>query len=56
MVYRLATRWGVPALVIQFVMASSVFYEFIEWLIAMGMSPEAAESYNGQQGEHAGRS
>lgn len=44
-------RGRVSLLVIQFVMASSVFYEFIEWWIAMGMSPEAAESYNGQQGD-----
>ncbi len=44
-------RGRVSLLVIQFVMASSVFYEFIEWWIAIGMSPEAAESYNGQQGD-----
>ncbi|MCH7386720.1 DUF2238 domain-containing protein [Acinetobacter modestus] len=38
-------------LVIQFVMASSLFYELIEWWIAMGLSPEDAENYNGQQGD-----
>ena len=38
-------------LVIQFVMASSVFYELIEWMIAIGLSPEQAENYNGQQGD-----
>lgn len=38
-------------LVIQFVMASSVFYEWIEWWIAIGLSPEEAENYNGQQGD-----
>ncbi|MHA3890701.1 DUF2238 domain-containing protein [Acinetobacter sp. GXMZU3951] len=38
-------------LVIQFVMASSLIYEWIEWLIAMGLSPEDAENYNGQQGD-----
>lgn len=38
-------------LVIQFVMASSMFYELIEWWIAMGLSPEDAENYNGQQGD-----
>lgn len=37
-------------LVIQFVMASSLIYEWIEWFIAMGLSPEDAENYNGQQG------
>lgn len=38
-------------LVVQFVMASSVFYEWIEWWIALGLSPESAENYNGQQGD-----
>ncbi|MFV5491968.1 DUF2238 domain-containing protein [Acinetobacter sp. ASP199] len=38
-------------LVIQFVMATSLIYEWIEWLIAIGLSPEQAESYNGQQGD-----
>ena len=32
-------------------MASSMFYELIEWWIAMGLSPEDAENYNGQQGD-----
>lgn len=38
-------------LVIQFVMASSLIYEWIEWWIALGLSPEEAENYNGQQGD-----
>ena len=38
-------------LVIQFIMASSLFYEWIEWWIAIGLSPEEAENYNGQQGD-----
>ncbi|MCH7315342.1 DUF2238 domain-containing protein [Acinetobacter sp. ANC 3882] len=38
-------------LVVQFVMASSMFYELIEWWIAIGLSPEDAENYNGQQGD-----
>ena len=38
-------------LVVQFVMATSLIYEWIEWLIAIGLSPEAAENYNGQQGD-----
>ena len=32
-------------------MATSLIYEWIEWLIAIGLSPEQAESYNGQQGD-----
>lgn len=38
-------------LVVQFVMATSIIYEWIEWLIAIGLSPEEAENYNGQQGD-----
>lgn len=38
-------------LVIQFVMASSLIYEFIEWWLALTLSPKAAENYNGQQGD-----
>ena len=38
-------------LVIQFVMATSLIYEWIEWLIAIQLSPEDAENYNGQQGD-----
>ena len=32
-------------------MASSMFYELIEWVIAIDMSPKDAENYNGQQGD-----
>lgn len=38
-------------LVVQFIMASSMVYELIEWLIAIGLSPATAENYNGQQGD-----
>ncbi|ENW25061.1 hypothetical protein F925_01729 [Acinetobacter lwoffii NCTC 5866 = CIP 64.10 = NIPH 512] len=38
-------------LVIQFVVTSSMLYEWLEWLIAIGLSPEEAENYNGQQGD-----
>ena len=56
--YRLFQVW-LPALkpyvlfllVVQFVMASSLVYEWIEWWIALGLSPEQAENYNGQQGD-----
>lgn len=46
-----ARRGQVVFLVILFVMASSAFYELIEWLVAMGMDPKEAENYNGQQGD-----
>lgn len=43
--------WKIALLAIQFVMASSMIYELIEWAIAVGLSPEDAENYNGQQGD-----
>ena len=46
-----ARRGQIALLVIQFVMASSMFYELIEWVIAIDMSPKDAENYNGQQGD-----
>ncbi|ETR93846.1 DUF2238 domain-containing protein [Acinetobacter lactucae] len=56
--YRVFQEWLPSAkpfslflLVVQFVMASSVLYELIEWAIAIGLSPEEAENYNGQQGD-----
>lgn len=52
-----AQRW--PALsmrqafvlAVMVIMCSSLLYEWMEWAIALTMSPEAAESYNGQQGD-----
>jgi putative membrane protein len=38
-------------LALLFVLASSALYEIFEWLIAVTMSPDAAEAYNGQQGD-----
>ncbi len=46
-----ARRGQNALLVIQFVMASSMFYELIEWVVALNMSPKDAENYNGQQGD-----
>lgn len=34
-----------------FILASSLIYELIEWLVAIVLSPEQAEAYNGQQGD-----
>ena len=39
------------ALALLAVMASSLVYEWLEWGIALLLSPEAAEAYNGQQGD-----
>lgn len=38
-------------LAVMVIMCSSLLYEWLEWAIALTMSPEAAESYNGQQGD-----
>lgn len=39
------------AITLMFNMASSMLYELFEWGIAMTLSAEDAESYNGQQGD-----
>ncbi|CTP90753.1 DUF2238 domain-containing protein [Xanthomonas graminis] len=33
------------------IMCASLLYEWLEWLIALLLSPAQAESYNGQQGD-----
>jgi putative membrane protein len=38
-------------LAVMAIMCSSLLYEWLEWAIALSLSPEAAESYNGQQGD-----
>ena len=38
-------------LVLMLNMSTSLVYEWIEWALAMTMSPEQAEAYNGQQGD-----
>jgi putative membrane protein len=52
-------RHGWPALrtgqaftlAVMMIMCSSLAYEWLEWGIALALSPEAAEAYNGQQGD-----
>ncbi|WP_230657025.1 DUF2238 domain-containing protein [Psychrobacter sp. I-STPA10] len=39
------------AIVLMVNMSSSMLYELFEWGIAIGLSPEDAERYNGQQGD-----
>lgn len=39
------------ALAVMLVMCASLVYEWAEWAIALLLSPEAAEAYNGQQGD-----
>jgi putative membrane protein len=49
-------RWPVTvaqgfALAILSIMAVSLIYEWLEWAIALLLSPDQAEAYNGQQGD-----
>ena len=51
-----ANRWRTNArqtatLVLMAVMCSSLVYEWAEWAIALALSPDQAEAYNGQQGD-----
>ena len=52
----LAARWktsagATAALTVMVVMSSSLLYEWLEWGIALALSPDEAEAYNGQQGD-----
>ena len=52
----LRQRWPLTArqgfvIAVMLIMCTSLLYEWLEWAIALGLSPEAAESYNGQQGD-----
>ncbi|WP_201583939.1 DUF2238 domain-containing protein [Psychrobacter jeotgali] len=38
-------------LALQLNLATSTAYELFEWMLAMTLSPEASEAYNGQQGD-----
>jgi len=39
------------AIALMLIMCSSLIYEWAEWAIAVMLSPEQAEAYNGQQGD-----
>nr|WP_295376814.1 DUF2238 domain-containing protein [Pseudoxanthomonas sp.] len=52
----LRQRWPLAAgqgfaIAVMLIMCTSLLYEWLEWGIALALSPEAAESYNGQQGD-----
>ena len=49
-------RFGVPRrfawyTAFEFVLAFSMLYELFEWGLALALSPESADAYNGQQGD-----
>ncbi len=55
-VHYLRQRWPLTprqafVLAVMAIMCSSLLYEWLEWAIALTLSPKAAESYNGQQGD-----
>jgi len=52
----IAARWRTSprqtaTLVLMAVMSTSLVYEWLEWAIALALSPDDAEAYNGQQGD-----
>ncbi|MGD9644720.1 MAG: DUF2238 domain-containing protein [Pirellulales bacterium] len=44
-------RWWAIAFAVVFVLAVGSIYEIAEWIVAVVLSPESAEAYNGQQGD-----
>lgn len=47
---RLSRRWAITVMVLG-VLAIGALYEIFEWLLTIGMNAEAADQYNGQQGD-----
>jgi putative membrane protein len=45
------TAWWSAVFAFSAIMAASAIYEVFEWLVAVIMAPDWAESYNGQQGD-----
>jgi putative membrane protein len=43
--------WWSAAVAFSIIMTAGALYEILEWIIAMTQTAEAAESYNGQQGD-----
>ena len=50
-VFRIQSIKLLIAIALMINMSSSLLYELLEWGIASMLSPEAAEAYNGQQGD-----
>lgn len=50
-VHKRYSRAGAIAVAIMTVMTVSLCYEVVEWVIAVLLSPDDAEAYNGQQGD-----
>jgi putative membrane protein len=44
-------RWWALVFAVSLVACLSSLYEIAEWIVAVVLSPEGAEAYNGQQGD-----
>lgn len=44
-------NWPAAAASVEIVVSTSALYELFEWGVAVVLAPEAAEAYNGQQGD-----
>lgn len=49
--FKQITKKQLVLLALMLNMTTSLLYEWLEWLIAVMLSPEQAEAYNGQQGD-----
>lgn len=50
-IFKIRSIKALIAIALMMNMSTSLLYELFEWILAMTMSPEAAEAYNGQQGD-----
>ncbi|WP_439275306.1 DUF2238 domain-containing protein [Psychrobacter sp. 1U2] len=50
-IFKVKSVKALIAITLMLNMSTSLLYELFEWSLAMTMSPEAAEAYNGQQGD-----
>ncbi|MGM8871792.1 DUF2238 domain-containing protein [Psychrobacter sp. 2Y5] len=50
-IFKIKSVKALIAITLMLNMSTSLLYELFEWSLAMTMSPEAAEAYNGQQGD-----
>ncbi len=48
--FSMSPLWA-SLMALEFIIATSAFYELMEWLAAILFAPDWAESYNGQQGD-----
>lgn len=49
--YKNYSRRGAIVIAVMATMTTSLLYEVVEWMVAIVLSPEDAQAYNGQQGD-----